>query len=181
KGELVWYVPEKMRAHRQTARPGDRERFEQPKVLVKDTTTDFAGTYDDKNLYVKDVLIVIPQVGEQAPVDLRFIAGVVNSKALLFYYRSTFQTIHVQCEELSSLPVPMIDINKRTDKARHDQMVHFVDQMLDAKKQLANAKTDKDKTYYENKCASLDRQIDRLVYELYELTPEEIAIVEGQE
>ncbi len=60
-------------------------------------------------------------------------------------------------------------------------MVHFVDQMLDAKKQLANAKTDKDKTYYENKCASLDRQIDRLVYELYELTPEEIAIVEGQE
>jgi hypothetical protein len=29
------------------------------------------------------------------------------------------------------------------------------------------------------KCATLDRQIDRLVYELYDLTPEEIAIVEG--
>jgi hypothetical protein len=28
------------------------------------------------------------------------------------------------------------------------------------------------------KCATLDRQIDQLVYELYELTPEEIAIVE---
>ena len=43
----------------------------------------------------------------------------------------------------------------------------------------AQAKTDKDKTYYENKCASLDRQIDRLVYELYGLTEEEIKIVEG--
>jgi len=32
---------------------------------------------------------------------------------------------------------------------------------------------------YENKCATLDRQIDNLVYELYDLTPEEIAIVEG--
>ncbi len=28
-------------------------------------------------------------------------------------------------------------------------------------------------------CATLDRQIDNLVYELYDLTPEEIAIVEG--
>jgi hypothetical protein len=31
----------------------------------------------------------------------------------------------------------------------------------------------------ESKCATLDRQIDRLVYELYDLTAEEIAIVEG--
>ena len=38
----------------------------------------------------------------------------------------------------------------------------------------------RDKAFYESKCASLDRQIDNLVYELYDLTPEEIAIVEGQ-
>ena len=52
--------------------------------------------------------------------------------------------------------------------------------MLEAKKQLASARTERDKTFYENKCATLDRQIDNLVYELYDLTPEEIAIVEGQ-
>ncbi len=28
-------------------------------------------------------------------------------------------------------------------------------------------------------CADLDRQIDRLVYELYDLSPDEIAIVEA--
>jgi len=53
------------------------------------------------------------------------------------------------------------------------------DQMLEAKKQLASAQTEGDKTFYENKCATLDRQIDQLIYELYELTPEEIAIVEA--
>jgi hypothetical protein len=52
--------------------------------------------------------------------------------------------------------------------------------MLEAKKELARAKTDKDKTYYENKCAALDRQIDRLVYDLYGLTEKEIQIVEAQ-
>jgi hypothetical protein len=42
---------------------------------------------------------------------------------------------------------------------------------------LASARAERDKTFYENKCASLDRQIDNLVYELYDLTPE-IVIVE---
>ena len=51
--------------------------------------------------------------------------------------------------------------------------------MLEAKKQLASARTARDQTFYENKCATLDRQIDNLVYELYDLTPEDIAIVEG--
>lgn len=51
--------------------------------------------------------------------------------------------------------------------------------MLGAKKQLTSAQTERDKTFYESKCATLDRQIDKLVYELYGLTPEEIAIVES--
>jgi hypothetical protein len=46
-------------------------------------------------------------------------------------------------------------------------------------KQLAAAQTEKERTYFENKCASLDRQIDALVYDLYGLTEPEIKIVEG--
>jgi hypothetical protein len=37
---------------------------------------------------------------------------------------------------------------------------------------------ERNKTFYEGKCVTLDRQIDQLVHELYDLTPEEIAIVE---
>jgi hypothetical protein len=40
------------------------------------------------------------------------------------------------------------------------------------------ARTDSDRNHYENKCAALDRQIDNLIYELYELTPVAIAIIE---
>lgn len=68
-------------------------------------------------------------------------------------------------------------------KIRHRETaawLQLVDQMLAAKTQLAGAQTERDKGFYESKCATLDRQIDSLVYELYDLTPEEIAIVEGQ-
>jgi hypothetical protein len=44
---------------------------------------------------------------------------------------------------------------------------------LEAKKQSAAAQTEKDRTYFENECASLDRQIDALVYDLNALTEDE--------
>ena len=34
-------------------------------------------------------------------------------------------------------------------------------------------------TFYEDRCNALDRQIDQLVYQLYDLTPDEIKIVEN--
>jgi hypothetical protein len=60
-----------------------------------------------------------------------------------------------------------------------DAAFENVKSLLEAKKQLAEAKTDGDKTYYEHRCAELDRQTDRLVYDLYGLTEEEIKTVEG--
>ena len=58
-------------------------------------------------------------------------------------------------------------------------MVKFVEQMLTVQKERANALTDRDIDYWQRRCETLDRQIDELVYELYGLTAEEIALVEG--
>jgi len=44
-----------------------------------------------------------------------------------------------------------------------------------------NAKTETDKYIYQQKADLLDYQIDKLVYEIYELTDEEIKIVEGKD
>jgi hypothetical protein len=52
--------------------------------------------------------------------------------------------------------------------------------MLSAKKQLYESKTDRDKDYYERRCSDLDHQIDAEVYKLYDLTEEEIKIMEGK-
>ena len=84
----------------------------------------------------------------------------------------------IQARQVEQLPLPSLNLSVRLDKARHDQVVQKVGAMLEAKKQLADAKTDKDKTYYENRCAALESQIDRIVYDLYALTDKEIQIVE---
>ena len=45
---------------------------------------------------------------------------------------------------------------------------------------VLTAKTSADKTLVERQLSATDASIDRLVYELYELTPDEIEIVEGE-
>ncbi len=57
-------------------------------------------------------------------------------------------------------------------------MVSLVERMLELYKQLAAAQTAHAKTNLQRQIDATDAQIDKLVYELYELTPDEIKIVE---
>jgi hypothetical protein len=59
-------------------------------------------------------------------------------------------------------------------------MVGMVERMLALHKQLGAARTAFDKESIQRQIEITDKQIDRLVYELYGLTAEEIAVVEGR-
>jgi hypothetical protein len=56
-------------------------------------------------------------------------------------------------------------------------MVELVERMLTLHQQLAAARTDHDRTILQRQITGTDRQIDRLMYKLYELTEEEIRII----
>ncbi|MBI3242160.1 MAG: hypothetical protein HYZ49_07695 [Chloroflexi bacterium] len=58
-------------------------------------------------------------------------------------------------------------------------MLSIVKSMLELHKRLGAAKPPVDRELYQWQIDATDKQIDALVYELYRLTDEEIAIVEG--
>jgi hypothetical protein len=72
-----------------------------------------------------------------------------------------------------------MNFSKPTDKSRHDKLVGLVDRMLVLMPKLRAAKSESEKATLQNAVAATDRQIDELVYELYGLTDEEIALAEG--
>ena len=72
-----------------------------------------------------------------------------------------------------------MNFSKPTDKSRHDKLVGLVDRMLVLMPKLRAAKSESEKATLQNAVAATDRQIDELVYELYGLTDEENALVEG--
>jgi len=69
---------------------------------------------------------------------------------------------------IEQLPIRTINFDDPADKARHDQMVALVERMLELHRQLAEAKLPQARTVLQRQIDAIDRQIDRLVYELYD-------------
>jgi len=73
-----------------------------------------------------------------------------------------------------------IDFSKPAEKVQHDKLVSLVDTMLELQKKYHDARIDRDKELYERRIKIVDAQIDRLVYDFYGLTEEEVKVVEGE-
>lgn len=79
---------------------------------------------------------------------------------------------------MAQLPIRAIDPTNEHDVAMRNRIVSLVSSMLDFHEQSASARTAHEKTALRRQSEATDRQIDRLVYELYGLTDDEIRIVE---
>ena len=95
-------------------------------------------------------------------LQLKFILGMLNSRFMDFIFRHVNSNTHVSAGELNSLPIP------DSEDSIRESIINFVNQILAAKDNDPDAEV-----------SELEDEIDQLVYELYNLTPNEVEIVEG--
>jgi Alw26I/Eco31I/Esp3I family type II restriction m6 adenine DNA methyltransferase len=93
-------------------------------------------------------------------IDLMFFLGLINSKAFNYYCDYFSCTNHITVSGIKQVPIPI------TSTEQQNNISCIVEQILHAKKKDVNANT-----------STLEHQIDKLVYQLYNLTPEEIAVI----
>jgi hypothetical protein len=109
--------------------------------------------------------------------------GILNSQLVFFLFKHILPKLRGDFYEPSyvyfkDFPIRVINFDHATDKKHYDQMVQWVDQMLDFNQQLEFARDPQTKRVLTRQIEAIDRQIDQLVYALYDLTAEEIAIIE---
>ena len=106
--------------------------------------------------------------------NLPYLLGILNSTFFLFAFKNYYAGGHLgskgvrfKSEFMKHFPVPPI-----TEANQHitTEMETLVEKIIAAKHADQNADT-----------SNLENEIDKLVYALYDLTPEEIAIVEARE
>lgn len=162
-------------------RPREEKFFVGHKILSLRKTRRAVFSLVDFPCYVSRAFLIIKP--EQMNESLGYLLGLLNSRLAQFwlYHRGKKQgdQLQVDKEPLTELPIRTIDFTDPADVARHDRMVGLVERMLDLHKKLAAAAIPADRSLYERQIEATDRQIDALVYELYGLTAEEVAIVEG--
>ena len=96
--------------------------------------------------------------------NVHFVLGLFNSKLMNFFFAKFSTNSNVNGYEVDELPlIPSATIEQQAS------IVALVDRILAAKKKDPNAET-----------SAIEAEIDQLVYKLYGLTEEEIAIVEGR-
>ncbi len=101
-----------------------------------------------------------------------WLAKLANSRFGGGYYSFNRQYIE-------PIPIRLIDFENPTDKTLHDRMNSLVDRMLDLHKRLTAAGAPSDRVRVQRQIDATDQEIDRVVYDLYGLTEDEIAIVEA--
>ncbi|HEH4169758.1 TPA: class I SAM-dependent DNA methyltransferase, partial [Campylobacter jejuni] len=122
--------------------------------------------YSNENFYGSRALFFI----QTCRINLKYLTGVLNSKLIAFWlkHKGKIQGNLFKIDKEPLLNIPIVNINSKNEKLAN-KLISLVDEILKAKEQDKNANTQE-----------LENKINSLTYKLYNLTEEEIKIIEGK-
>lgn len=153
----------------------ERVYLKKEKLLVRKTGNLLIASYDNQQYYT-DQSIYNLYSKEDNPLNIKYILSLLNSKVMNYYFNKKMITNpdvfpYIKGIHLQKLPI------KKIPSVGQKPFIELVDKILNITK---------DEDYLKNpdkqaRVKAYEKQIDKMVYELYELTPEEIKIVEGEQ
>ncbi len=155
-----------------------------PKLLMKKICYNLEIAIDETGK-INPINTVYVIKSDNSQYSLKYVLGILNSKLLNYYARTKYFTTHMKggyielrVFEVKKLPIRTVNFSNPKEKKMHDDLVAMVDKMLKFQKKFHSTRLEHDKKLYKTQIDLLDKQIDSLVYKLYELTEEEIKVVE---
>ncbi|EOS9948100.1 Eco57I restriction-modification methylase domain-containing protein [Campylobacter coli] len=124
-------------------------------------------SYVDFDCYVSATFYVI----KTQRINVKYLTAILNSKLVAFWlkHKGKMQGNNYQIDKEPLLNIPIVDTNSKNKKLA-DELINLADEILKAKEQDKNANTQE-----------LENKINSLVYKLYNLTEDEIKIIENKE
>lgn len=164
--------------------PKNADLMRQSKILVPDIADKAAFALDEEGRYAFTSGYGIT-LKEDVAETQKYLLGLLNSRLLNFYLKRVTTPMRggffrYFTQFIEQLPIRRIDFSKPAEKAKHDKMVTLVESMLKLHKDKAGARLAQEKAILQQQIEATDAQIDRLVYDLYGLTEDEIKIVERE-
>ena len=135
--------------------------FEKPKIVWGEISDQPKFAFDDSNYYVEATAFLM--TGEK----LKYLLAILNSKLSEWYFNQISTTTGMGTNRWKKYKIEMLPIKEPTE-TEELLLEKIVNQILTAKKSDPKADT-----------TALETEIDQLVYQLYELTAEEIKIIAG--
>ena len=154
--------------------------FKKTKIVWGEIAKESRFTIERQGFYLNCTCFFIP-------INDLYLLGLLNSKTIWFCLKNLCPILgdpnksgrlRLKKTYIENLPIRPIDFSNTPDKTRHTRIIELVNHMLLSNEQLKTTRTPQEKTMIQRQIEAIDHQINQLVYELYELTDEEIKIVE---
>ncbi|HOX37225.1 MAG TPA: N-6 DNA methylase [Candidatus Brocadiia bacterium] len=165
--------------------PKELHWFQGPRLLLRRLVNRqqrmMAAPIDETVITNKNLYVIKPKGRE----SLAYVLGLLNSKLISRLYLAQVSQAakddfpQVTIRDCLALPYRCISPDKKRDLAKRNKMEALVGLLINTYKQYAVTRSITEKQIIQRQIDSTDAEIDRLVYELYDLTDEEIAIVES--
>ena len=134
--------------------------FEKPKIIWGELSDKQKFAYDESGMYANNTIFFI--VGK----DIKYLLAILNSKIAMWYFNQISTSSGMGTNRWLKYKIEQLPIK---DISEEEQLpfVEIVDKILLGKKNREET-------------SILEDEIDQMVYKLYDLTEEEIRIVEGK-
>jgi hypothetical protein len=175
--EFVWYRPDLMK-EKVGCLPHSKSFFEVPEKLVMQRIAQrIQVAYDDGQNYFLDTVNVADMTSWDQKHSIKYIMALFNSKLINYWYCNKYKMPTIGLYEIHAIPFRSIDFNDKREQNLYHQINRHVDSLLKIMNNRSGIQLQDH--LLEDKIAHFKRRIDELVYELYDLTAEDIAIIEG--
>jgi len=155
----------------------NKDIFASPKLMVRETGNKFFATIDYKNLLTTRSIYNTKITDKNYSPEL--LLGIINSTLFKFYFKqfispetNIFPKIRIA--QLKELPIP-----KSVPKIVKKEIESQVEKLLKFNSDKRNQTLTSNSNILDGRIDYCESRINQLVYELYELTEEEIKIVEA--
>ncbi|MCX6252371.1 MAG: Eco57I restriction-modification methylase domain-containing protein [Bacteroidetes bacterium] len=150
------------------------EEFEKPKILLPDIALKMEATYDKNRYFCVNTAYIIP-------VDDKYLLAVLNSKLVHLFYSKLSSSIRGGYlrfirQYLEIIPIKQIDQANDSEKSIYNSIISNVDHILQLNKDLQSATLPDQKEQIKARIDYCDDKINKMVYQLYGLTEEEIKV-----
>ncbi|MCL2217981.1 MAG: hypothetical protein FWB91_13320, partial [Defluviitaleaceae bacterium] len=158
--------------------------YDQKKILIPDMLVESRIGIDLSGEYYHGPAIHSFVINEQYGfLDYNYILALLSSKLFWFFISHTSTALRGNAfrltpEYINPFPIKVIDINKKAAVQIHDNLVSFVNKMLELKQKEATEPNQQVKTMIARQIEGVNKAIDTAVYGLYGLTEDEIKVVE---
>ncbi len=122
-----------MKKDKETARPGQPERFESNEKLIVyrflDNNNKLQCTYDNEQYYCLGSCYVINKK-TNVYINIKLILAILCSCLIGYYNRKLFSGIKITRNEMLRIPIPEINFQNKIEKDAHDKIVQLVAKCL---------------------------------------------------